>query len=300
MYTDRSLPIVLGTVQLGQSYGIANKTGRPDQAHVTDIIQTAWSRGIREFDTAQDYGQSEKMLGIAFARLGISSKARVISKIDPALNHCDAAVMARALESSLERLGVEALYGLMLHKESLLSELPRGLGNILRSFVRSGKVKKIGVSVYSPEAALGSLSVQGLDMVQVPANMLDRRFQAKGVFDRASEAKRQVYIRSVFLQGLILMDPRDLPADMTFALPVLEKINSLSEELNVTKLELALGYIKARYPEAKLIIGVETVEQLKSDLECWEKSTMNGLIPLVENYFETVEDRIVNPSLWKR
>ncbi len=299
MYTERSLPIVLGTAQLGQSYGIANKTGRPRQAHVTDIIQAAWSRGIREFDTAQDYGQSEKMLGVAFASLGISSEARVISKIDPALDHRDAAVMSGALESSLQRLGVASLYGLMLHKESLLSELSSGLEDILHSFVRSGKIKKIGVSVYSPEAALESFGVKGFDMVQLPANILDSRFARKRVFEFAAKANRQVYIRSVLLQGLILMEPRELPGHMAFARQALEKINALSEELNVTKLELALGYIKARYPEAKLIIGVETVEQLKSDLECWEKKPVSNLIPLVENYFDSIEERIVNPSLWK-
>lgn len=292
--------IVLGTVQLGLPYGVANKIGMPNQARVTDIIRTAWQIGIREFDTAQDYGVSENVLGIAFAKLGISGEAKVISKINPEIDHCDSKVMAKALDSSLEKLGVPSLFGLMLHKEDMLYNWSNGLKDILQGFIVSGKVKKLGVSVYSPDRALEALNIKEIDIIQVPSNILDRRFERQGVFELSEKKKRQVYIRSVFLQGLILMEPEDLPSNMFFAKPVLNKIKSLAHELNVTRHELALGYLKEKIPGAKLIVGVDTPEQIIENLMYWEKKPLSNLISLVLEYFPQLDEKILNPTLWRR
>jgi len=300
MITRSSIPLVLGTVQFGLPYGIANKTGQSDQAMVVNIIRTAWNNGIREFDTAQDYGISESMLGIAFAKLGISAEAKVISKINPELDHCDPQVMAKALDASLESLGAPSLFGLMLHNEDLLCQWGNGIGDILQGFVALGKVKKLGVSVYSPKKALEALSIQGLDMIQVPSNILDRRFERQRVFESAAKKNIQVYIRSVFLQGLILMDSEDLPEHMFFAKPVLAKIKSLSHKLNLSRQELALGYLKQRIPEAKLIVGVDTPEQVMENVECWENKPITNLISLVSEYFDQLDEKILNPTLWSK
>ena len=289
---------MLGTVQFGLPYGIANKIGQPDQATVTDIIRTAWGVGIREFDTAQDYGVSESALGAAFAKIGISAEVKVISKINPELDHRDPKTMADALDASLEKLRVPSLFGLMLHKEDLLCRWPNGLGDILQRFVTLGKVKKLGVSVYSPERALEALSMKGIAMVQVPSNILDRRFERKGVFELAAKKKVLVYIRSVFLQGLILMEPEDLPERMSFARPVLNKIKFLAHKLNLTRHELALGYLKEKVPGAKLVIGVDTPGQLMKDVEYWERKPAANLISLVSECFDQLDEKILNPALW--
>lgn len=280
-------------------YGIANKAGQPNQSLVTDIIQTAWDNGIREFDTAQDYGVSEKALGVAFAEIGILAEAGVISKINPDFDHCNLRTMSKALDESLKKLRVPCLLGLMLHNEDMLCQWSNGIEDILRGFVTAGKVKNIGVSVYSPGKALEALNIEGIDMIQVPSNILDRRFEKKGVFELASSKKKQVYIRSIFLQGLLLMEPEDLPDYMSFAMPVLDKVKSLSHKLGLTKHELALGYLKERFPEAKLIIGVDTPEQVIENVTSWEKKPTANLVPLVSEYFDQLDEKILNPSLWR-
>jgi aryl-alcohol dehydrogenase-like predicted oxidoreductase len=298
MNSQVSSSLVLGTAQFGFPYGIANKAGQPDQAAATNIIGLAWEKGIREFDTAQDYGASEMVLGIAFSSLGISGKVRVISKIDPQIDCCDPKAMVKALDASLGKLGVPCLFGLILHREEMLSRWSNGLGGILQGFVKSGKVKKIGASLYSPDKALEALSIKGLDIIQVPSNILDRRFERQRVFERAAKIKVQTYIRSVFLQGLILMEPEDLPKHMSFAKPVLAKIKSLSHELNLTRQELALGYLKEKIPEAKLIVGVDTSEQLINNIECWKRKPAVNLIALILKYFDQLDEKILNPVLW--
>ena len=87
---------VLGTAQIGMIYGVNNTAGIPDFNTVVKIVQEAWTGGVREFDTAQCYGNSERVLGAAFAKLNISEKVRVISKIDPELDHLNADVLIAA------------------------------------------------------------------------------------------------------------------------------------------------------------------------------------------------------------
>jgi len=291
--------LVLGTAQLGLPYGIANKTGQPDQNIATAIIHEAWKNGIREFDTAQGYGDSEKVLGKALTELGFSKEARIISKFDPNLDHLNDSDMSKALDESLERLGVPRLYGIMLHREEMLSLWNKGLSKILYDLVLSGRVHKIGISVYSPEKAIQALKTEGIDMVQLPTNILDRRFERAGVFHLADKKKKKIYIRSVFLQGLILMNLEEVPEKMDFARPVIEKIESLSNDFGLSRQEMALGYIKSETPNAHVIFGAETPKQVRENIETWKKSAPRNLIDQIKIFFKNVDLQILNPTLWR-
>jgi aryl-alcohol dehydrogenase-like predicted oxidoreductase len=290
--------LVLGTAQLGLHYGIANKTGQPDQATANAIVKKAWESGICEFDTAQGYGTSEEVLGKALHELGIASKAQVISKFHPDLNHLNADAMSNAFDESIKRLGVSCLSGMMLHREELLSLWDKGLAEILHGFVLSGRVKQIGVSVYSPKKALQALNTDGIDIIQIPTNILDRRFENAGVFKLADKKKKQVYIRSIFLQGLLLMNADDLPEKMAYAKPVLKKLGSISSEFGLTRRELALGYVKTEMPESKVIFGADIPEHVSENAASWKKAVPVSLCLKVKEVFDSVDEKILNPVLW--
>ncbi|HDH01285.1 MAG TPA: aldo/keto reductase, partial [Nitrospirae bacterium] len=249
--------LVLGTAQLGSNYGIANKTGQPDQDTANAIVREAWENGIHEFDTAQGYGKSEDVLGKALSALGLSAAASIISKFDPGLEHLHRATMMNAVDESLSRLGVADLFGMMLHREEMLSLWDEGLSKILHDIVSSGSVKHIGISVYSTDKAIQALNTEGINMVQLPTNILDRRFEKAGVFELAEEKHKKIYIRSVFLQGLVLMDINEIPEQMAFAKTVIEKLDFYSRDLKLSRQELALGYIRAEMPRAKVVFGAD-------------------------------------------
>ena len=297
---NASYLLVLGTAQLGFNYGIANagKTEQPTQTTANAIVQEAWENGIREFDTAQGYGKSEQALGEALSKLGVSAEALVISKFDPALDHLDRNVLSNAVGESLSRLGVPSLYGMMLHKEEMLSAWDNGLSKIFHTFVVSGKIKHIGISVYSPEKAILALNTDGIDMVQLPTNILDRRFETAGVFQLAEEKKKKIYIRSVFLQGLILMDIGEIPEKMSFVKPVIEKLESISNELKLSRKKLALDYIKSEMPNAKVVFGADTPLHVKENVACWEGELLPSSVDRVKKIFDCVDEKILNPTLW--
>jgi aryl-alcohol dehydrogenase-like predicted oxidoreductase len=290
--------LVLGTAQLGMRYGIANKSGQPDFVMASNIIRTAWESGICEFDTAQDYGESEQVLGQALYEMGISQDAKIISKLNPNLNHLDKEVLSRALEKSLNRFRISCLYGLMLHREEFISFLDVGLKKNLIDFVQNGTVKHIGVSVYSPEKALQALQSEVIDIVQIPTNVLDRRFCDSRVFELAEQKDKMIYIRSIFLQGLLLMKLEEIPANMDFVKPVIKTFEQIANEFGMTRQMMALGYVKLRFRNARVIFGAETPEQVKNNISSWTMKLPESFLKRVDEIFVNVDERIMNPTLW--
>lgn len=290
--------LVLGTVQLGLKYGVANKTGRPDEKVAAEIIKTAWENGICEFDTAQGYGESERVLGEVFFQLGISDRVKIISKFDPRLDHCNGEVLRDALDASLARLKVPALDGVLLHDEKLLDLWDAGLGSHLEDLVASQKVRKVGVSVYSLQSALNALEIPGIDVIQLPANVFDQRFERAGFFAKASRKGKEIYIRSVFLQGLLLMNVDNLPQHMPGVKKYLQRYQQLCRCYDLTESQLALGYISFQMPDTKMLVGVETVGQLKENISLFQKACPAEAYIKIQEIFFDLPDSVINPTLW--
>lgn len=290
--------LVLGTAQLGMPYGIANLTGKPAQETATEIIQTAWETGIREFDTAQKYGESELVLGKALRILGITDQARIITKLDPETRYADSDTFRRVLGQSFQRLGVSRLFGIMLHKESLLDEWHTGLGDICRQIAREGLVEQIGISVYSPVRALEALQNDDFSIIQLPANILDTRFEQAGVFALAEEKGKSIYIRSIFLQGLLLMDGKKLPDKISFAGPVIQKVEQLARELSLSRVELAVGYLFQKYPRAALVFGAEGPGQVRGTTRAMQHLPAKKIWQLVDARIGDVPELLIRPDRW--
>jgi len=289
---------VLGTAQLGLNYGIANKTGKPDLAMARDIVQTAWEGGIRYFDTAQAYGESERVLGDVLSDLGIGNQSRIITKLSPNIDHTNEKSLEDALRQSLDNLKFNKIYGLMLHREDFLDLFEAGLAEILEAFVRQGLVEKIGVSFYSPIKAQKAFDLAIMKILQVPANVCDHRFHEAGIFNMAEENESDIFIRSVFLQGLLLMDKSAIPQEMRFASPIIDKVEQLCLELNMTRQELALNYVRQKYPQAFVVIGAETQQQVKANLAAWNLLKEESITERIDETFKKVDERIIKPTLW--
>lgn len=292
--------LVLGTAQLGMNYGISNRTGMPDLNTAESIVKTAWDSGIREFDTAQVYGNSEQVLGTALHSLGIRNEVRVISKLHPDLDHLNHNDMRRALENTLSSLGIPALYGIMLHRENFLDLWDKGLREILTGFVRSGYVKHLGVSVYSPVKAIQALETEGITIAQIPTNIFDRRFEKSGIFDLAENKGKTIYVRSIFLQGLFFLRLDSLPEHLKAASSPLMTLAALSKEVGLDIPEICIGYIKNSFPQTQLVFGSESPSQVRKNFDCWNTAWPEGLTQRIKKEFEDIDEMILDPHKWMR
>lgn len=290
--------LVLGTAQLGMRYGINNRLGQPSQADAIEIVNAAWQGGIHEFDTAQSYGVSESVLGQAFAKIGIAGKAQVISKISPSEVSKGKVALDAALQGSLHALGMKSLKGLMLHDESQFDLWSHGLKGWFQEQQQRGLIERAGVSVYSPARALTALDTDGIDLVQIPSSIVDRRFEIAGVFRRAKELGKWVYLRSIFLQGALLMSPQELSDRSSFLLESVGKVHALAKKLAIPVTNLCFGYVIKKWPEAKIIIGAETAEQVRSNLRLAAQNYESLPLEEIEKSLGLFEEWILNPSLW--
>lgn len=287
--------LVLGTVQLGMPYGINNKLGQPDFDCAHDIVKAAFDHGITYFDTAQAYGDSEKVLGQIFEKLALSSKVRVYSKLHPALDLCDEAAICHSVDESLRKLKVDHLEGLLLHREDAFDYWDRGLRTTINNLVKLGKVRTIGASFYAPEKALKALSLEGIDFIQVPANIFDQRFEKSGVFLKARDLKKGVFVRSIFLQGLLIMPVAAIPPHMIYMSEYIRKFSDMAENLGVSRQELAVGFVKQRYPGSFFVVGAEDCEQIIETARLFRIAKSLGSQTA---FGGDIPENVLNPSLW--
>ncbi|MEP7311087.1 MAG: aldo/keto reductase [Pseudomonadota bacterium] len=289
----RESRIALGTAQLGQRYGIANRSGIPARAEVAAILACARDAGSDTIDTAMAYGDSESVLGEA----GVQSFS-IVTKLPPIVPDCaDVEAWVRMkLRSSLDRLRVDRLDGLLLHRPADLAGRHAGpLKAVLESVRAEGLVRRIGVSVYEPDEidALGSLV--HLDLVQVPYSILDQRFERSGCLRRLTDAGTEIHSRSVFLQGLLLMSWPEIPAAFAAWRPVFDRYHAWLEQSRTSPLDACLGFALSNPDISRVVVGVESVAQLRQVY-----ASARASIPAIGSELATDDMNLINPSNWMR
>ena len=291
--------LVLGTAQLGMPYGVANLAGQPDSATATSIVSAVWSRGVRFFDTAQTYGASEAILGRAFTNLCVGEEACVVTKLNAHVQGADTKAILQSLETSLKRLQVPRLWGVLLHREDQLDHWDNRMATALREAKRMRMIARIGISVYSPERALQALKMDEVDLIQVPANIFDRRMERAGVFECAREVEKTVFVRSVYLQGLALMQADSVSNGIFCAKEAVAALQLFCTEHGIYRQRFAIDYVRRMAPGARLIIGAETVAQALENCGLSQKEPLSGSLTQAwtTRWPQDIE-RLIDPRKW--
>ena len=158
----------------------------------------------------------------------------------------------------------------------------------------AGKVRKVGASVYTAAQIDGLLSRYPLDLIQAPVSVLDQRLVRSGHLRKLKDSGVEVHVRSVFLQGLLLMPPEAVPEKLERARPRLAELRRHLAPLGVTPLQAALGFVLAMPEINRVIVGVDSLRQLQDIL-----SAAEGLPSIPDLGRFALEDaRLLNPALW--
>lgn len=301
---DSTFPLVLGTVQLGMEYGVANRTGKPAISKAVAIVAAAWEAGVRCFDTAQAYGESENILGVAFKELKIAETAKVVSKLSFSSHPQPDTTLLHSVRSSLENLGVPRLDGLLVHNPTGAGSWQDGLGAGLAAVQRAGLTKHIGASIYGVEEGGAYLDIPDISLLQLPFNVFDQDAHQKGFFAAARKRECLLHVRSVFLQGLLLMEPEDFPHRLKKALPWATRFTELCRRVGLAKRKVSLAYAYWRAKPFPLVVGAETPEQILEncrDLQAvlaFSEEELEQLARQVDQALWVQDKAIVNPARW--
>ena len=285
--------LALGTVQLGLPYGIANKQGQVSLAAVGDILDFARSNGIDMLDTAASYGDSEARLGA----IGVE-RFKVVSKLPPCPEDegNPSLWVHDQVCASLQKLRVNRLYGLLLHVPGqLLSPIGPRLRMALEELRRQGLVEKIGISVYSPAELEKFLPLLPAGIVQAPFNLLDRQLAETGWLQRLRSNGTEIHIRSIFLQGLLLMPLQEIPRQFARWAPIWEAWHQWLWKAELSPLQACLGFVRS-FPEIdRIVVGVDSLAQLR-EVVAASKADIPDAWPSIA----CADSELINPSLWAR
>lgn len=285
------MKLALGTVQFGQSYGVANKAGQIPAAEATAILEYAASIGINMLDTAVGYGNSEQRLG----EIGILDW-QVVSKIPAVPDGCGdiSGWVTESVQDSLQRLGLPRLYALLLHKPQQLLGADGGqIYAALQQLRETGLVQKIGSSIYAPAELDDLCRRYEFDVVQAPFNLLDRRLIESGWMSRLANSGVELHVRSIFLQGLLLMPSSDRPAKFNRWQAHWSAYSDWLRSAELTPLQACVRH-SLSFPEVtRVIVGVDNSDQLRSIFEA-----ASGPVPIPPSALQVHDCDLLNPSVW--
>ena len=276
--------LMLGTVQFGMDYGVANTHGKPSYETVKQILSEAFDGGINALDTAPEYGDSEDVIGKALKELKLTDKFQVVTKIPRIPAECDPEKFIEdSLKRSLQRLQTGVLAGALIHiaEDGLYLD-------ILKSMNDKGLILSAGISL---NTLAHKDDGKDADCLQIPCSLLDHRFD-----HCFAQGERHCFIRGAYLQGMLLMDE-----DKIFIREVRERRKQL-ERIGIPMAELALRYLFAKPGSRSVLTGTETVAQLRENLRISQLPPLpEDVLTAVEKIvFPPLEEMCVSPWMWNR
>jgi len=284
--------IAIGTVQFGLKYGVSNQQGQVTFEESKTILSNAKKAGINVIDTAVVYGESEEILG----KINVTENWEIVSKIPPIkIKRSDVSQWVRSeTAKSFDRLGVDKIFALMVHKPSDLL-LPEGneIFDTLKVLKEEGLVQKVGYSVHSPKDLDLLWDQFTPDIVQIPFNVLDRRMQTSGWLQKMHDNGVEIHARSAFLQGLLLMDKDKRPEKFNEWSSIWDEWHSWLERDNISAVDACLSFALSIPEIDRVVLGVHSSSQLDEIIKASSKHELHPPQSLVSN-----DENLINPANW--
>lgn len=284
--------IILGTVQFGIDYGINNPNGKLSYNDSFKILDYAFKKGIRELDTASNYGNSEVVIG-SYIKQNPKKIFRINTKISSKKK-----TLESHLKKSLENLSVHKINKLIFHSLDIYNYYKPYLEKF--NFKNKGKYfDQIGVSVYDNTEVEFLLKEKNVDVIQAPFNLFDNYIHRGKIYKKIKSMGKTLDIRSIFLQGLFFMHEEEIPINLkSFSYPLL-KLKKIEKQFDIDIQKIAYGYVNSFEFINQILIGVDCHEHLKKNLQ-----DISFKIP--ENLKKEIEEikikhpDLLNPTNWKK
>jgi aryl-alcohol dehydrogenase-like predicted oxidoreductase len=280
----------LGTVQLGGAYGINNQGGKPSEEEAHKILGRAEREEIHLLDSAEAYGDSLAVIG-RYLKKNRKFPFKIISKFIG-----DGELVDSKLSRSLSFLGQNSLYALMFHRFSDY-QTDQYMEQLLK-LKSSGKIAKIGVSIYSERELETCIEDPDISIIQVPFHPFDSSKEKRNLLIKAKLRNKEVHVRSIFLQGLFFKKPEGLTGNLQGMKEPLQTFHMLLEQHRVGVLEACLNYPLHQEFIDHVIVGVEREEQLEENLNAIMVDSPVELFSQLEAV--PIPDlELLNPTNWR-
>lgn len=284
----------LGTVQWGLRYGLSNQHGITTPETVTTLLNEARHYGIEILDTASLYGESETVLGTNPLE-GFKVVTKTPSFATLHISDIEVNQLNETFQKSLDLLQCKKTYGLLIHHaENILISGGDKLLTAMMQLKEKGLVEKIGVSVYDSMQVDAVMRKFTPDLIQLPLSVMDQRMLTSGHLELLKNEDVEIHVRSVFLQGLLLMPLENIPAFFEPVRPLLTRWHAVTQEQGLTVNQAALSFVRDIPYIDTVLVGLDNLAQLRS---CFDDYRMK--INFDATGLSCNNPIFLNPSLWQ-
>lgn len=283
---------ILGTAQFSGNYGILSNN--ISIGEIKKIFSYLKKNKMYVLDTSTEYKKADRKIGKS-----LKSSWKVITKIDISKfytkesNQIEKFIINK-LNKHKKNLKVKSIDTLLTHKsECLLKKRGRVIYNVLKKLKNKNYFKKFGYSIYSFndfEKISNSLKP---DIIQCPYNVFDRRLENKKILYLIKSNKIKIHVRSVFLQGLLLLNVNNIPKKLKVFRNKFQVWNNWLTLKNLDPITACLNFVLKNRNIDKIVIGVNSFRQLKQILE-----TKNQKKIFFPKTISVNNLKLLNPSKW--
>jgi aryl-alcohol dehydrogenase-like predicted oxidoreductase len=207
-----------------------------------------------------------------------------------------------SVASSCRELNTTRLPTLLLHRWHHRTAWQGAAWQRLLELQSEGIIRSLGASVSHPYEALEALQDPSVQHLQLPMNVLDRRWRASGV-DKAVAARADLILhaRSPFLQGILLHPPEAWPATDYDGKGCVRELHRLVRRFERQSIaDLCLAYLRSQSWISSIVVGCETLAQLQHDLNLFRGPKLTTeQSEEVERALPLAPDDLLNPAKWK-
>lgn len=297
------MKLCLGTVQFGVDYGLHGRSA-PTLADSVAMLNAAVQHGVDAIDTSSLYGNAESVVG-SFLRQSPVSRENlyIVSKFGlssfEGLSAADCVgQLERETDASMAKMGIEYLDSYICHVPSAVRD--ERIVQAMVSLRESGKIRKVGFSVYEAREALAAIDTHAVDFLQIPLSILDQRMSVEGVLDRAAEAGVELHARSAFVQGLALMTEKEVPEHLAAVRPVIARLDKLCRDFGVGRRNLLMAFVRDHRQISHLVFGVHDLNQLQENIDSFSADVPEEAIREARRLFANIDSNLVMPNKWRK
>lgn len=281
--------LIIGTAQSDDTYGFNKK--KNFEGLILHIKKKKYL-----LDTAPNYKNSN----FFFNKLG-KNYSKIISKL-PKISETKnfKLMLSKKINEIFYKCNSEKIYGILLHDPKVIFNRKKReiLIEEINNLKKMGKIKKFGVSVYSVKETKKILSYLVPDIIQCPINIFNQTFTKDSFLQSLKKKNIEIHARSVFLQGLLLLDKKNVPNYFLKKPKVKNYFNFLEKE-KLLALRFNLIYLSSLRYVDKFVVGFDNLRQLKNFLKLKKNEKFYKYKKTFFKKFEIKNIDLIDPRKWK-
>jgi aryl-alcohol dehydrogenase-like predicted oxidoreductase len=94
------------------------------------------------------------------------------------------------------------------------------------------------------------------------------------------------------------MKESNIPPALAIAKPFIANIEKLCNKFQLDRVQISIAYIKNVFPDASLVLGSETSNQVKENVQAYSLATQDTMVKDIQRIFSKVPTKLLNPACW--